>query len=118
MELADFATAEFALQVKQDDGCSLREHLNNAWEQSGIMPAELAEAPPLPAPGAYLWEYFVDLHNRRANNGFGHVPLTFLEVEAWKSARRRSLDDWELDAILDIDTAYIASIAKKAEGPS
>lgn len=110
--MAEFATADFALEVRQKDGYTLREHLQGAWDQSGIKPPEL-DVPPLPECAAYVWEYFVELHNRRGNNGFGHVPLSYSEIGWWKRLTRRSLDPWELKAILEIDAAYLASIAKK-----
>jgi hypothetical protein len=62
---------------------------------------------------SHVWDYFLELHHRRGNNGYGHVPLTFLEIEAWERKTKRKLDLWELKAILAIDDAYIASLVKK-----
>jgi len=115
--MANFAKTEFALEVKQKDGYSLREHLLNAWKISGEMPSELREAPPLPELSGYLWAYYIELHNRRANYGYGHVPLTHMEIEAWKRNTERKLDPWELKTIIGIDDVYMASLSrKKPEG--
>jgi len=113
--LASFAQAEFALEARQKDGHTLREHLLSAWEQSGVRPEEF-DYPPLPDCVQYLWGYYTELHNRRGNFGFGHVPLTHSEIGWWQRNTLRRLDPWELEALLGIDTAYIASIAKKPEG--
>ena len=115
-DLANFAQAEFALEVRQKDGCSLRDHLESAWKQSGEKPQELIDAPPLPESGRYLWEYYLELHHRRVNYGWGHIPLGYGEILAWRTLTRRRLDPWELSALLEIDGAYLASIAKPAEG--
>jgi hypothetical protein len=110
--LASFAVAEFALEVRQKDGHKLRDHLNSAWDQSGVMPEEF-DYPPIPEAIKYLWYYFIELHNRRGNFGYGHVPLLFSEIYHWKLLKLRKLDPWELDAILIIDSAYLASLDKK-----
>jgi len=114
--LVEFATADFTLSVKQDDGHTLRDHLVNAWKQSGIMPDELRTAPRLPELTGHLWGYYLRLHRRRQNYGWGHVPLTYLEVEAWARLNKVTLDHWELDAILEIDDAYLASTVKSSKG--
>lgn len=111
-----FAKADFTLSVKQEDGHTLREHLVAAWKQSGIKPQELKAVPVLPDLVAYLWSYYLKLHSRRVNYGWGHVPLSYLEVEAWARLNKLVLDPWELDAILEIDDAYIASVAKAPKG--
>ncbi|OYV72103.1 MAG: hypothetical protein B7Z74_06060, partial [Deltaproteobacteria bacterium 21-66-5] len=43
-----FAEAQFRLNQRQGDNCTLREHLIAAWRMTGVEPAELAEAPSLP----------------------------------------------------------------------
>lgn len=113
--MANFAKAEFALEVRQKDGYSLRKHLQAAWRASGIKPDELCNLPVIPELAKYLWDYFIELHNRRTNYGWGHVPLTFIEIDAWERKTRRTLDPWELKALLEIDGAYMASIPKKTE---
>lgn len=96
----------------------MRDHLLSAWEQSGKKPLELF-TPPLPTNIAYLWEYFIQLHNRRINYGFGQSPLSYLEIDAWSRLTKTKLDQWELKAIIEIDNAFIASIAKeKADKPN
>ena len=112
----NFAEAEFTLGVRQEDGFTLKQHLLTAWKQSGKKPQELIDAPPLPELTAYLWGYYQELHRRRVNYGWGHVPLSFSEVEAWARLTKRKLDPWELSALLDIDAVYLASIAKPAKG--
>ena len=107
--MADFARAEFALDVRQEDGHTLKQHLITAWKQTGKKPAELA-VPDKPPSVEYLWEYWRELHRCRNNFGWGHMHLTHLEIDAWKRNTKRKLDPWELEAILQVDNAYIASI--------
>lgn len=84
------------------------------------MPEELAEAPPIPEELQYLWGFFLDLSRQRASNGFGILPLQYSDILAWLVLNQLSLDRWELDAILRLDGAYLASVnkPKKAEVPN
>lgn len=78
------------------------------------MPEALADAPPLPPEGAYLWGFFADLHSARGSSGFGPSPLAFSDIEAWSRLSGNHLDPWELRAILGIDAQYMASAAEAA----
>lgn len=108
LRLANFAKAEFALNAKQEDGETLRTHLQSAWRQSGIKPHNWPDAK-LPEEVKYLWEFFVELNRARGSNGFGPSPLSFSDLHAWATLTGNRLDPWELRAILAIDAHYIAS---------
>jgi len=83
-----------------------------AWRQTGVMPQELADAPSQPEQLAYLWGFFLDLSRQRTNNGFGVLPLQYADIYAWTRLNEQPLDRWELDAILRLDGAYLASANK------
>ena len=113
--MVEHATAQFELDVRLKDGCTKREHLASAWRQTGIMPDELKAVPKLPLSIHYLWATFLELHRRRKSNGFGPVPLQYLDVEAWGRLTNRKLDVWELQAILGVDDAYLTVSAKHSK---
>ena len=109
--MAEFAKADFALNARQKDGLTLRDHYLSAWEQTGEEPEELRKAPPMPEGVSYLWEYFGKLHRRRGSGVNGPEPLDHSKVLAWASLMRVSLDPWEVDAILGVDDEYLAASA-------
>lgn len=53
----------------------------------------------------YLWRLFRELDCRRTSNGFGPNPLSFVEIDAWMRATRRTLKAWEVEALTSIDNA-------------
>lgn len=108
LKLANFAKAEFALNAKQDDGETLRTHLQSAWRQTGVKPEGWPNAR-LPAQVKYLWDYFAELNRARGSNGFGPSPLSFSDIASWQALTGNSLDPWELRALLAIDAHYLAS---------
>jgi len=98
------------------DGSTERDNLKAAAEQGNKeAAAALKNAPRLPAKARYLWEYFKQLHGTRANYGWGPVALSYVEIEAWSRLHHVKLDPWELDAILRLDSLFLASCAKVAK---
>ena len=77
------------------------------------MPDEFAALPKMPTSLNHLWAYFLELHRRRKSNGFGPVPLQYVDIEAWGRLTRIKLDLWELQAILEADDAYLIVSANK-----
>jgi hypothetical protein len=59
---------------------------------------------------AHLWHSFLELHQARGGNGFGPNALSFSEIEAWQRLTGRCLTPWELNVMLALDRAYLASI--------
>ena len=112
--MADFAQAEFALSARQEDGASLRDHLLSAYDQTGVLDPQIAEAPPLPPATGYLWAHWRSLDGERHYTDHG-LPqrLRSLDIGAWAALRRVRLDPWELDAILALERAFFASIKPK-----
>lgn len=102
-----FAEAQFNLNQRQGDGCTLREHLQSAWKMTGVMPRQLAEAPPLPDLAAHVWVYFAELSRFRGSNGFGPNPITPTGIKHWCWLAGTKLDPWEIRAIALLDEAYL-----------
>lgn len=57
----------------------------------------------------YLWTWFLELNRARGSNGMGPSAITFLDIQAWCGLRRLRLAAWELDVMLALDEAWMAS---------
>lgn len=84
-----------------------------AYEASGKMPDELANAPECPEEVEYVWEYFLRLHRVRGGTGFGPKPLAET-IDKWPlilglSRLRHSV----VQMILRIDAEYLSVMASK-----
>lgn len=108
---ASHAEHQFELSAKQDDGKTLREHLEAVAERSGKRPAML-DGPGLPAPCARLWGDFLELHGARGYGMAGPDRITFRDLMDWQEFRGVKLDGWQIDAIRKADDAYFASLPK------
>jgi len=76
--------------------------------------AELHGAP-LPPAAAYLWGTFLRLHTRRGNNGFGVLPLSWSEIDAFCRLSGVRLAPWEVEIVEALDDAYMAEQVKDAK---
>jgi hypothetical protein len=66
----------------------------------------------LPPELEYLWEYYRQLAITRRNYGWGGTGITYAEIDAWGRLYNVSLDPWELEAILKVDSVYLAVAAE------
>ena len=107
-----FAAFQFELSALQDDGATLRDHLEMYQARSGRMHPKMAAAPALPAGCDLLWADFLDLHGTRQFREHGPAPITFVDLDAWQRVNRVSLPAWQINAIRRADAAYLASVAK------
>jgi len=82
---------------------------------NGIMPEELANEPDIPKSVAHVWDYFIQLNRARGSNGFGANPLSYTEIKNWCQLSEIRLEQWELNAIVEIDAAFITESAKDAK---
>lgn len=67
--------------------------------------------PMLPFYVKHVWENFLELTRRRKGNGFSPDPLQYNDIDAWARLTKRTLDQWELQTILDIDDEYLLHVA-------
>ena len=79
---------------------SRAEHLQGIWRQTGEKPPEL-DGPPIPPVGAYLWEWFSELHKARQG------PISYSEIQAWAKLSGNSPEPWEVKAIKALDIEYL-----------
>ena len=106
--LLAFAEGEFTLGQRQSDGATLRQHLEIVCRQTGKIPEEYV-FPDCPEQLAYLWQLFLQLSRTRGNTGYGLLPLSLVEIEAWTRLMCCPILPWELQAMLLLDSAYMAS---------
>jgi hypothetical protein len=56
-----------------------------------------------PENGAYLWNIFRELHNRRRLGFSMPDAISFPDIDAWQRLRCVKLASWEIDAIVALD---------------
>lgn len=103
-ELVDWACEEFALQVRQQDGASLKDHLlaGSPYE----LPERLAQQPPIPHTVVHVWNWFCQLDSARGSNGWGPSSLSYADIVAWGQVTGTAIEPWEVRAIFRLDAAY------------
>ena len=102
-----FAVSEKALCAREEDGSTIRDHLNSLWRQSGIEPEQLRNAPQLPALGAHVWAYFCQLNLERGMHAMGPARITSRDMVDWCESTGTTLDLWERAAIRAIDNVWM-----------
>lgn len=98
--------SEFGLEVVQDDGSTLRDHLMAVWRSKGKLPKQLEVQEP-PELVAHLWRYFAELHKERQSNGFNTGRITATTIKDWCQVYCVELELWEVKAIKKMDEAWI-----------
>lgn len=86
---------------------TLRQHLETAWQATGVKPGRLADAPELPHGCADLWRTFLALRASSPGTGFGPSRISFTELDAYQRTMSDNLEHWEVQAIRAADGAYI-----------
>ena len=95
-----WAREEFRLGKPDKNGTPLRAHLQAA----GI---EEPNPQPFPDALAHVWDWFLDLHAGRPS-GMGPGPLTWEGIAAWVSLTGIRPAPWEIRAIRELDSAFLA----------
>lgn len=60
---------------------------------------------------AYIWDWFVELHNTR-QSGFSANPINFQEIESFCRMSGALIPYWELSVIRKIDSVVLSVINK------
>lgn len=94
-----------------EDGATLRQHLQRAYENTRRADP-LLDAPPVPRAARAVWEAFVQLASSRAS-GMGLSPISLADIEAWCRLSGITLTPWELDTLLALDAAALTEAAKR-----
>ncbi len=99
------------LSARQGDGATLRTHLHRLAANTGKIHPMLVE-PGIPPVARELWDAYLRLSaSRRA--GMGISPLALVDIEAWCRLTGVRLTPWELDTLIDLDSACVAILAKR-----
>ena len=85
-------------------------------ERRAELRAELAEIE-MPAGGASLWGLYHRIRRRKGGNGFSHIPIEWQDLAAFMAVTGIRLTDWEVQAIEDIDDAFMAETARALAKP-
>ena len=72
--------------------------------------------PEMNAEAERLWGYFLELHNARGSSGFGPLPISYTEIEAWTRLCNVPLEPWEVRAIRLTDAQAVATMMEKPGG--
>jgi hypothetical protein len=112
--LADHAKAVFKLNLPQDDASTLRDHLQAVERSTGVRPPEL-DVPELPALCRGVWEIFFELHDRRAGNGFGPLPIDEARLLHWQQLHGVRLSPWEIETIFLVDSVWLSLVEEQSK---
>jgi hypothetical protein len=108
--LIDYAEAQFELDEQQEDGSTLRQHLQRLAANTGRADERLFIE--CPAGCKAIWSVFAHLGRTRPR-GMGASGIAFAEIEAWQRLTGVQLSPWELDALTEIDARVLAQAGKK-----
>lgn len=64
-----------------------------------------------------MWECFWQLDRARGSNGFGPLPVGYVEIEAWCRLRGTPLWPWELDALARMDDERLRLMLADDDAP-
>lgn len=77
------------------------------------MKAKLEREPPDQVE--YLWRWFGEISLARGSSGWGPLPISYMEIDAWSRLTSTVLEPWEVDAIRRLDMIYLSAQAENAE---
>lgn len=83
------------------------------WKQTGIKPRELDAPAELDEMFLDAWQFFLKLHSKRANNGFGVSPISYLEMKAFFELHQLYPTHYELELIEQFDNVALEIFAKQ-----
>ena len=89
------------------DGHSYREHCEAAAKAHNAKAKAELQGPELPAACAYVWTWFLELHQARSFHQFGSNPIGYAELQAWAGLTGRRLQPWEVAALRALDRAWL-----------
>jgi len=88
--------------------------LEQVEKQTGQTPPELMDLPRLPECAAHVWQWFQQLSGKR-QCGMSVNPISEEATGWFFHTRRISPQQWELEALESIDSAFLASVHEDQE---
>jgi hypothetical protein len=95
-------------------GATVREHLEAIERRTGERPKELDECK-IPRELAHIWNWFLDMHGARTNNGFGWNPISYAEIFAWGRLMGERVRRHEARLLREMDMLFLAEAANGKE---
>ncbi|KVN92535.1 hypothetical protein WK57_30325 [Burkholderia ubonensis] len=99
------------MQKPAGDGTTLRQQYEAVERITGKRPPEM-NGPPLPAAGAHVWRWFLDLHRGR-QCGFSPNPIAYHDMQSYFSLRRERPEPWEIKVLRRLDDVALNAMATK-----
>lgn len=88
-----------------------------AERATGKRPPEL-DVPPLPSHARQVWHTFLALHRKRRSGMSAPEGIADSEILSWQHLHGVRLSPWELQAIDELDAAFLQQAAEQAEKQS
>jgi hypothetical protein len=106
--LLEVARVHFALSKPDKDGKTRLQMLLAIRDQTGVVAEELQNMPEFPAETEHIWRWFNRISRRRAA-GFNIEALSWHDIDSFFRRMKIDPEGWELDALCDLDDAFLSS---------
>lgn len=75
------------------------------------------DGPEIPWGGRRIWAIFLALNATRGSGGFGPLPISNVEIEAYLRLNGEIMRPWEMEIVRAMDRAYMeAAMNRNADG--
>lgn len=105
-KLSASARSLHELEALQDDGASLRAHLESLYRQTGVCPEQL-NVDPIPQELIYLWNWWAQLEKTRMPSMSGISSITYTEIDSWARLSNIKLTAFEVKCLIALDTVFV-----------
>lgn len=106
-DLLEWAEFNFKLDKPDDNGTTMREHLEQVERQIGGSLSALEAPVDFPLSLSSIWSAFISLHSTRTAGFSGPNPISYNEILAWKVLTQSPLQSWEIDVVKKLDQTYM-----------
>ena len=114
-DLIAFAEHQFALDQRQDETGTVRDHLKVAAARGSVAARRRLEGPPLPPEVAYIWDWFRQLTAARAYGIGGPSPISYPDIQAWIALTATPITPWEIGVLRSLDQSFLVTCMKADE---
>ena len=105
--MLDWADDFFRLNKAGSDGVTEREHLEQVYKQTGIVPKDLEQEVDFPLHLEHIWSAFISISGGRSMGFSGPNPISYEQIKAWKELTYNTLTPWEVELVKRLDAVYL-----------